>query len=86
MTHLVSQDLCLKLERLNLGMVIYTEATIMKVESTLEQEIHKGQESNEKIKEIKTLISVGKAPEFTKDDQGTLWFMNRIYEPESDHL
>jgi hypothetical protein len=50
------------------------EATIMEVESTLEQGIRKGQESDEKIKEIKTLISFGKAPDFTEDEQGTVWF------------
>jgi hypothetical protein len=31
-----------------------TKATVMEVESTLEQEVCKGQESVEKIKEIKT--------------------------------
>jgi hypothetical protein len=41
------------------------EATVMEVESTLEEEIHKGHESDEKIKEIKTQISLGKAPYFT---------------------
>jgi hypothetical protein len=35
----------LEMEQLNLGMVNNTEATIMEVESTLEQEIRKGQES-----------------------------------------
>jgi hypothetical protein len=38
------------------------------VESTLEQEIRKGQESDEKIKEIKTLICLGKAPDFIEDE------------------
>jgi hypothetical protein len=33
------------------------EATVMEVESTLEQEIRKGQESDEKIKEIKAQIN-----------------------------
>jgi hypothetical protein len=37
------------------------EATVMEVESTLEEEIRKGQDSDEKIKEIKTLIGMGKA-------------------------
>jgi hypothetical protein len=66
--------------------VAHTDAIVMEVESTLEQEIRKGQESDEKIKEIKTLISVGKASEFTEDDQGTDWFRNRIFVLESDHL
>jgi polyhydroxyalkanoate synthesis regulator phasin len=67
-THLMSQELCLEMEQLNLGMLNKMEATIMEVESTLEEEIHKGQETDEKIKEIKTQISLGKAPDFTKDD------------------
>jgi hypothetical protein len=41
------------------------EAIVMEVESTLEQEICKGQESNEKIKEIKAQINLGKALDFT---------------------
>jgi hypothetical protein len=62
------------------------EAIVMEVESTLEQEIHKGQEADEKIKEIKTLIGLGKAPNFTKDEQGTVWFKKRICIPEIEHL
>jgi hypothetical protein len=56
------------------------------VESTLEQEIHKGQESDEKIKEIKTLMGLGKSPDFMEDEQGTLCFKKRIYVPEIEHL
>jgi hypothetical protein len=56
--HLMPQELCWEMERLNHGMVAYIEATIMEVESTLEKEICKGQESFEKIKEIKTLTSL----------------------------
>jgi hypothetical protein len=51
-----------------------------------EEEIRKGQESDEKIKEIKTLIGMGKAPDFTEDDQGTVWFKKRICVPEIEHL
>lgn len=39
--HLMPQELCWEMERLNHGIVAHIEATIMKVESTLEQEIHK---------------------------------------------
>jgi hypothetical protein len=56
----MSQELCWEIEQLNLGMLNNMEATIMEVESTLEQEIRKGQESDEKIKEIKILIGLGK--------------------------
>jgi hypothetical protein len=74
------------MEQLNLVMLNNMEAIVMEVESTLEQEIRKGQESDEKIKEIKTLIGLGKAPNFTEDEQGTLWFKKRICVPEIEHL
>ena len=80
--YLMPQELCWEMEQLNLGMVNNTEATVMEVESTLEQEIRKGQESDEKIKEIKTQISLGKAPDFIEDEQGTIWFKKRICVPE----
>jgi hypothetical protein len=74
------------MEQLNLGMVNNMEATIMEMESILEQEIHKGHESDEKIKEIKTQINLGKASDFTEDEQGTTWFKNRICVREIEHL
>ena len=52
----------------------------------MEEEIHKGQESDEKIKEIKAQISLGKALDFTEDDQGTIWFKKRICVLEIEHL
>jgi hypothetical protein len=85
-THLMSQELCWEMKQLNLGMLNNMEATVMEVESTLEQEIRKGQESDQKIKEIKTLISLGNAPDFTEDEQGTLWFKKRICVPEIEYL
>jgi hypothetical protein len=74
------------MEQLNLGMFNNMEAIVMDVESTLEEEIRKGQESDEKIKEIKTQNSLGKAPDFTKDDQGTIWVKQIICVPEFEHL
>jgi hypothetical protein len=74
------------MEQLNLGMLNNMEATVMEVESTLEEEIRKGQESDEKIKEIKTQIGLGKAPYFMEDDQGTVWFKKRICVPEIEQL
>jgi hypothetical protein len=71
-THLMAQELCWEMEQLNLGMLNSMEATFMEVETTLREEIHKGQESDEKIKEIKTQISLGKALDFTEDDQGMI--------------
>ena len=82
-TYLMPQELCWEMEQLNLGLLNNVEATVMEVESTLEEEIRKGQESDEKIK---ALIGLGKAPDFMEDDQGTVWFKKRICVPEIEHL
>jgi hypothetical protein len=50
----------------------------MEVDSTLEQDIQKGQLEDAKIQEIKEQIKEDKAPEFCIDDQGTLWYKKRI--------
>jgi hypothetical protein len=56
------------------------------VESTLEQEIRKGQIGDAKIQVIKDLITEGRSLEFTKDEQGTIWFKDRICVLEIDSL
>jgi hypothetical protein len=85
-TYLMPQGLCWEIEQLNLGMLNNMEATVMEVESTLEQGIRKGQESDEKIKEIKAQINLAKTSDFTEDEQGTIWFKKRICVPEIEHL
>jgi hypothetical protein len=40
-THLMSRELCWEMEQLNLGMLNNMEATVLELESTLEQEIRK---------------------------------------------
>jgi hypothetical protein len=72
--------------RLNLGIVAHTKGVTIDVEPTLEQEICKGQISDAKIQEIKDLVTEGRDPEFTKDEQGTVWFKNWICVPEFDSL
>jgi hypothetical protein len=59
--------------RLNLGIVAHTEGVTIEVKPTLEQEIRKGQIGDAKIQEIKDLITEGRGPEFTEDEQGTVW-------------
>jgi hypothetical protein len=46
-------EFCKKFEKLNLGWVSNTEVITMKVDSSLEQDIRKGQFEDAKIKEIK---------------------------------
>jgi hypothetical protein len=72
--------------RLNLGIVAHTEGVTIEVEPTLEQEIHKGQIGDAKIQEIKDLITEGRGPEFTEDEQGKVWFKDQICVPEITSL
>jgi hypothetical protein len=83
---MIPQELCWEMERLNLGIVTQSVTITLEVESTLEEEIKKGQLTDEKIKEHGRLIDSGKVPYFKRDDQGTIWFRNRICVPEIDHL
>jgi ribonuclease HI len=73
-------------ESLNLGIVAHTEGVTLEVESVLEQEIRKGQLEDIEIKEIRETMERGKAPDFTEDDQGTIWFRNRICVPDVGDL
>ena len=70
--------------QLNLGIVNHTEVVTVEVESTLEQNICKGQAADAKVKEIKGLISEGRAPGFTEYELGIVWFENQICVSEDD--
>ena len=55
-------------------------------EPTLEVEIRQYQKEDEKLQEIRELLKKGKAPHFREDDQGTLWYKNRICVPDVNDL
>jgi hypothetical protein len=52
----------------NLRIVAQSETLTLEIESTLEQDIRKGQLTDEKIAEYKKLIKLGKVPEFREDE------------------
>jgi ribonuclease HI len=81
----MSWELYEEFERLNLGFVAHTEGITIEVEPTLEQEIRKGQLEDPKIQEIKEMMEAGKAPNFTEDEHGTVWFRKKICMPDVDH-
>jgi hypothetical protein len=62
--HLLPQELCWEMAQLNLGMVSSSETLTLEIESTLEQDIRKGQLADEKIAEYKKLIKLGKVSGF----------------------
>jgi hypothetical protein len=57
----------------------------MEVGSSLLQGIGRGQVEDEKIHEIKCIIKE-KSPRFSEDDEGVLWYKERIYVPNVKEL
>ncbi|WVZ97862.1 LOW QUALITY PROTEIN: hypothetical protein U9M48_043370 [Paspalum notatum var. saurae] len=79
-------ELCAEFESLNLGFVHHTTVATFEAVPTLEQEIRKHQKTDEKIQEIQEQIKVGKAPHFCEDEQGTVWYKNRICVPDVESI
>jgi hypothetical protein len=50
------------------------------------KKIRKGQIDDAKIQEINDLITEGRGPEFMEDEQGTVWFKDRICVPDIESL
>jgi hypothetical protein len=67
-------EFCKEFGKLNLGWVSNSVVITMEVDSTLEQDIREGQLEDAKIQDIKEQIKEDKAPRFSVDDQGTLWY------------
>jgi hypothetical protein len=82
----VPEGLMKEFEKLNLGMAAHTKGVTLEVESTLEQQIREGQLEDVEIREIREAIERGKAPDLTEDDQGAIWFKNRICVPDVGDL
>ncbi|WVZ97513.1 LOW QUALITY PROTEIN: hypothetical protein U9M48_043040 [Paspalum notatum var. saurae] len=83
---MMPHELCEEFERLSLGFLHHTTATAFEAEPTLEQEIREHQKNDEKLQEIRELLKSGKAPHFREDEQGTLWYKNRICVPNVDSI
>ncbi|WVZ70841.1 hypothetical protein U9M48_019477 [Paspalum notatum var. saurae] len=79
-------ELCAEFESLNLGFVHHITVATFEAEPTLEQEIRNHQKADEKIQEIREQIKLGKAPHFREDEQGTVWYKNRICVPDVDSI
>jgi hypothetical protein len=71
-------ELCEEFDKLNLRIIVNTEAMEMEVGSSLLQEIRRGQLKDEKVQEIKRNIKEEKSPGFLEDDEGVLWYKGRI--------
>jgi hypothetical protein len=78
-----ADELVKEFERLNLKVVAHVEGVTLEVQSTLEQEIRKWQLDDARIQKIKESMKQREAPEFTEDEQGTVWFKGRLCVPET---
>jgi hypothetical protein len=74
--------LCQEMGKLNLGMIQHGTLTQLKLESVLLQRIIDAQRTDKGMKHIHEKIEAGKANCFRKDDQGIVWFNNRIVVPK----
>jgi hypothetical protein len=78
--------LCQEMEKLNLGMIQHGTLNHLKLELVLLQRIIDAQRNDEGMKHIHEKIEAGKANCFRKDDQGIVWFNNRIVVPKNDEI
>jgi hypothetical protein len=79
-------ELCEEFNKLNLRIVTNTKTMEMKVGSNLLREIRKGQVGDEKIQEIKHNIKEEKSSSFLDDEEGVLWYKERICVPNVKEL
>jgi hypothetical protein len=74
------------MEKLNLGMIQHGTSNHLKLESIILQRIIDAQRNDEGMKHIHEKIEAGKANCFRRDDQGVVWFNNRIVVPKNDEV
>jgi hypothetical protein len=80
--HPMSFELAKEFDRLSLGFLNNAQGVTIELEPTLEQDIRKGQKDDEKINEIRQLIIDGKGLDFCEDDEGVVWFKDRLCVPD----
>jgi hypothetical protein len=74
------------MERLNLGIVQHGALMHLKLESVIQQRIIDAQRVDKGMKHIQEKMEAYKAACFKKDDQGVLWFKDRIVVPKDVEL
>jgi hypothetical protein len=74
--------LCQEMEKLNLGMIQHGTLTQLKLESVLLHKIIDAQRTDKGMKHIHEKMEADKASCFRKDDQGIIWFNDRIVVPK----
>jgi hypothetical protein len=75
--------LCQEMDKLNLEMIQHGTLTQLKLESVLLQKIIDAQRNDKGMKHIHEKMEASKANCFRKDDQGIVWFNDRIVVPKN---
>jgi hypothetical protein len=74
------------MENLNLGMIRHGTSNHLKLESVILQRIIDAQKNDEGMKHIREKIKAGKTNCFQEDNQGVVWFKNRIVVPKNEEV
>ena len=78
--------LCQEMEKLNLGIIQQGTLNQLKLESIILQRIIDAQKDNLGMKHIREKMRAETAKCFKEDDQGVIWFKNRIVVPKNEEL
>ena len=78
--------LCQEMEKLSIEVIQQGSLTNITVEATIRDQIIAAQKENKGIAHIKERIKDGKAECFKVDDEGVLWFKNRLVVPKVPEL
>jgi len=78
--------LCQEMEKLNVEVIQQGSLTNIIVEATIRDQIIAAQKENKGIAHIKERIKDGKGECFKVDDEGVLWFKDRLVVPKVPEL
>ncbi|KAG8099433.1 hypothetical protein GUJ93_ZPchr0013g37455 [Zizania palustris] len=78
--------LCREMERLNLGVTTRAYLATLEARPALEDRIREAQKEDPDMTDIKKNMRKGKAPGFSEDKMGTVWFGNRLCVPDKPEL
>jgi hypothetical protein len=81
-TYPMSYELAKEFDRLSLGFLNSTQGVTVELEPTLEREIKEGQKDDENINKIRQLILEGRGKDFRGDEEGVIWFKDRLCVPD----
>jgi hypothetical protein len=79
--HPMPYELAKEFDRLSLEFLNNMRGVTVELDPTLEREIKEAQKDDEKISEIRQLILEGRGKDFREDDEGVIWFKDRLCVP-----